>query len=179
LINMETQKDKTSILKARAQKLAEKTIVEENKKGIIEVLEFKLGQERYAVESHYVREVYPLKEVTSLPSVPSFILGVINVRRKIITIIDLRKLFELPSGENPSNEKTIIIEHDGYEFGLLAEEIIGLKHIALDELEHNFPTLTGVRQEFLEGITPNGLTILKGDKLLKESSLFVREIVQI
>ncbi len=59
----------------------------------IEVLEFILAHERYAIETAWVQEVYPLRQLTPLPGTPAFVLGVVNVRGKIISVMDLRVFF--------------------------------------------------------------------------------------
>jgi purine-binding chemotaxis protein CheW len=65
----------------------------------IEVVEFLLAHEKYGIESKCVREVYPLKELTPVPCTPSFVRSIINVRGKILSVIDIKKFFELPEDE--------------------------------------------------------------------------------
>ena len=83
---------KKEILKARARALAREsgagTVVQ-----TIEVIEFLLAYERYAMELDHVREVFPLKEITPLPGTPPFVLGIINVRGQIVSVVDLKKFF--------------------------------------------------------------------------------------
>ena len=69
------------------------------------VVEFNLAQELYAIEAIYVREVYHYKELTPLPNLPSFVKGIINVRRQIIALLDLRVFFDLPVQEITSINK--------------------------------------------------------------------------
>jgi purine-binding chemotaxis protein CheW len=66
------------ILKARACELAREPRRDDAEH--VEIVEFMLANERYGLESCYVREVYPLKDYTPLPCTPSFVLGLINVR---------------------------------------------------------------------------------------------------
>src|SRR5579859_1438162 len=71
---------KQAVLKARAKSLAQENKVMEGAEQHLEVVEFLLAYEKYGIESSYVREIYPLKELTPLPCTPAFVLGLINVR---------------------------------------------------------------------------------------------------
>ena len=86
------------ILQIRALALAKEPPVEEAADEDLEVLEFTLAYERYAMESRYVRQVAPLESLTPLPCTPAFVLGIVNLRGALYPVIDLRKFFELPCG---------------------------------------------------------------------------------
>src|SRR5687768_2140813 len=88
--------DAKQILRARAQALARPARHVPLAEASLEVLEFRLAQERYALETRYVREVYPLKDLTRLPCTPPFVLGIVNVRGRITPVIDIKKFFDLP-----------------------------------------------------------------------------------
>ncbi len=77
---MPMREERQKILRTRAQTLARESEREEATQEGLEVVEFLLAYETYGVESSYVREVYPLKELTPLPCIPPFVLGIINVR---------------------------------------------------------------------------------------------------
>ena len=83
------------ILKRRAEILAREK-AEKADEDSIEVVEFLLANEHYGIESHFIREVYPLKDYTPLPGVPSFVLGLVNVRGRILSVIDIKKFFDMP-----------------------------------------------------------------------------------
>ena len=88
--------DAREILRARARALArprERAAVAE---ASLELLEFRLAQESYALETRHVREVYPLRDLTPLPCTPPFVLGIVNVRGRITPVIDIKKFFDLP-----------------------------------------------------------------------------------
>ena len=140
------------ILKRRAEILAREK-AEKAEEDSIEVVEFLLANEHYGIESHFIREVYPLKDYTPLPGVPSFVLGLVNVRGRILSVIDIKKFFDLPEKGLSDLNKIIIINDDKMEFGILADAILGVRNIAVSGLGPPLPTLTGIREEFLQGIT--------------------------
>lgn len=163
------------ILKKRAEELSKPLKVDEGRKDLIEVVLFNLSDEVYGIEAEYVREIYPVGEVTKLPGVPEYIYGVMNVRRKIIPIIDLKFFFGLNKAKNVHNQKVIILEQGEMEFAVLTDKIIDIRFIPSHNLQSGIPTLTGVRQEFLKGITPERFIILDGDKLLNDNHLVIEE----
>lgn len=159
------------ILRMRAEKLA---FLEESgeKHETTDVLVFLLGKEKYGIELKYIKEVYPFKEVTSLPFLPPFILGIINIRRKILSLIDLKILFGLPQ-EGSKNKRIIVLENGQMESALLVDRIEGIASILMEEFQFSLPTITGIKQEFLKGITLQGLIFLDGEKILNSKKLIV------
>ena len=93
------------------------------------MLEFSLAYERYALETAFVREVYPLKEFTPLPCTPPFVLGIISVRGQILAVIDLKRFFNLPEKGLSDLNKVIILRRGGLEVGLLADAVSGVQAI--------------------------------------------------
>jgi purine-binding chemotaxis protein CheW len=87
--------EKKQILQARARALAEESKKDEGAQSV-EVVEFLLASERYGIKSDCVREIYPMKQFTPLPCTPSFVLGIISVRGQILSVIDIKKFFDLP-----------------------------------------------------------------------------------
>ena len=140
-------------------------------------MEFLLAYEKYGIESSYVREVYPMKELTPLPCTPPFILGIINVRGQIISVIDIKKFFDLPDKGLTDLNKVIIVTDGKMEFGILADVIPGVRSVALSELQPSLPTLTGVRAEYLKGVTEERFIILDVEKILSDEKIIVHEEV--
>ena len=91
-----TPDETKAILKARAKALAREQEPDQCEQDRLEVIEFVLADEKYAVESSFVREVYPFREFTPIPGAPPFVLGIINVRGHIVSVVDLKKFFGLP-----------------------------------------------------------------------------------
>ena len=165
------------ILRARAQQLAAEAPAAVLPGAQIEVLEFVLAQEHYALETALVREVYPLKELTPLPGTPRFVLGIANVRGRIMSVIDIKKFFDLPEKGLTDLNRIIILQDGAMEFGVLADSIVGARWLALAELQSSLPTLTGIRSEYLKGITGQRLVVLDAKKLLADRSIVVDEEV--
>ena len=165
------------ILHERALALAAEPARTQTQDESIEVLEFLLAHEHYAVESSHVREVYPLENLTPLPCTPAFVLGIVNLRGEIVSVIDLRKFFDLPQTGLPDLNKVIVLESANMVFGILADAILGVRRIALAEIQPSLPTLTGIREKYLKGITPERTVVLDAGKLLADEDIVVQEQV--
>ncbi|MES2818181.1 MAG: chemotaxis protein CheW [Pseudomonadota bacterium] len=139
----------------------------------IEVLSFSLGEERYAVETRHVAEVLPLSQFTPLPNTPPFVLGIVNVRGHIVSVVDLRVLFELPITGLSDKNFLLILQGPEMEFGLLIDRVCGIQAVERETLQSGLSNLTGIRASYLLGITTEQWTVLDGARLLADPSLRV------
>src|SRR5713226_10401213 len=158
-----TAPDAAQILCARARALARPPARTPVAETWLEVLEFRLAQERYAIETRYVREVYPLRELTPLPCTPPFVLGIVNIRGRILPVLDLKKFFELPEQGLTDLHRIILVRGNDLELGLLADVIVGVRRVAADSLQPPLPTLIGIRADYLKGIGEERLVVLDLD----------------
>ncbi len=167
------EKEVSQTLKLRARQLAgaEKTIVKDQ--HLLSVVEFSVAHEAYAIELQFIKEVCPLKQLTPIPGVPSFILGITNIRGQIISIIDLKHFFDLPDKSITSLKQIVILSSADMELGILVDTIIGVKTIPSSALQESVATFTGIRGKYLKGITAQSLVMLDGDKILSDGSLIV------
>ncbi len=170
-----TQEKEKEVLKARARSLARETDREMTHDECLEILEFLLASERYGIEISRVRETMPLKQFTPVPCTPPFVLGLINVRGRILSVIDIKKFFDLPEKGITDLNKIIILHDEGMEFGILADAVNGVRTIPLADLQPSLPTLTGIRQEYLKGVTEERLVVLDAAKLLGDNKIIVNE----
>lgn len=168
------QSEAEQILRSRAAALARRPESGDGQGPCIEIVEFSLGQERYGVESKQIREVVPLRELTTLSGTPAFILGAVNVRGRILPVLDLKVFFELPRQGLTDMNKLLVLEGAAGELGILADAIVGVSKLALRDLQPALPTLTGARKDLLLGIAPDRTTVLHAEKILKDPRLRTR-----
>jgi len=163
------------ILRNRAMELAKPAETRIRGAHLIEVLEFTLGQERYAFPSSFVREVFPLTEITPLPGLPSHILGVVNVRGRILSVMDIRRLLEFQNVGLTNLNKAIILHQAEMELAVLADEVTGVYAVDMDEGQMTLPTLSGTRESLLQGVTRDRVVVLDAGKLLASPDLLVKD----
>jgi purine-binding chemotaxis protein CheW len=100
------------------------------------------------------------------------------VRGQILSVIDLKKFFDLPEKGLTDLNQVIVVQGDTMAFGILADAILGVRSIPLESIQPSLPTLTGIRAAHLKGVTSERLVILDATKLLADPTLIVFEEVE-
>ncbi len=148
-------------------------VEEEDRQDWLEVLRFNLAGEDYAIACEHVAEVLPLSQYTPLPGTPAYVLGIVNVRGHIVSLLDLRVLFELPIGGLVDKNFVAVLRGPEMEFGLLIDRVQGIARIHRDALQGELANLSGVRAAYLLGVTAEQCTVLDGGRLLSDPALRV------
>jgi purine-binding chemotaxis protein CheW len=161
------------ILADRARKLARKAADHSRDADLFTVVEFRMAHETFALELNRIRLIHPLKGLTFIPGVPNFIKGVINLRGEIISVVDLKVFFDLSDDGVTRLSQVIILSSDKMEFGILADEILGISEIPKNALQPSLATLTGVRSDYLKGVTGDGRVVLDDAKLLSDPKMCI------
>jgi purine-binding chemotaxis protein CheW len=125
-------------------------------------LTFALAEEEYGLEILKVREIISMSEITSVPKTPEFVKGVINLRGKVIPVIDLRLKFAME--EVPYTDETciIVVDVDGVEMGIIVDHVSEVLDITGGDIE-DAPAFGGsVETDFILGMgkTDERVTIL-------------------
>ena len=141
----------------------------------LDVVEFLLAHECYAIESRFVAEVFPFADITPLPCTPAFVVGIVNFRGRVLSVIDLKFFFQLPAKGLNDRNRAIVLRSGSMEFGVLVDAMRGTRWLPEDSLQDALPTLSGIREKYLKGITSDGVVVLDGGKLLADEALVVRE----
>ncbi|HEX2905220.1 MAG TPA: chemotaxis protein CheW [Phototrophicaceae bacterium] len=132
------------------------------------VLTFNLGSEQYGVEVTLVRGVRALSKIAQMPSVPAFYRGVINVRGRIITVMDLRRFFDITiENESAPPGELVIVRANNLEIGLLAHQVNGVIPIpltAIKPVEH---------MPYMLGMTSERIIVLNLSQLFEDERLIV------
>jgi purine-binding chemotaxis protein CheW len=163
--------DKAKILQARAKALSREVQRDRPLQQFVEVLEFMLAYERYALDTAFVREAHPLKDITALPGTPAYVAGIVNVRGQIVSVIDLKRFFDLPSRGLTDLNKVIILDDGQTSFGLLVDAVVRVHRLELDAIQSTPPTLSGVRSNYLLGVTAQHTIILDALRILSDPNI--------
>lgn len=165
-------------LKRRAKALAEIPEQEEICEDRIEVMPFLLASERYALETRYIREIWPLTSYVSLPHTPAFVLGVTQVHGEICSIVDLKQFFSLPTGGLTNFNKLIVLDDGEMCFGVLADDVFGIESGSKAKLS-SVENWQGIDQTYLTGITEDRLIILDAQRILRDKRLIVNQTIEV
>lgn len=155
------------LLQTRARLLARPRIKRTDADiAALQVVEFLVGTDHYALNAAVLREVSRMKEVTRIPGTSPHVLGVMNVRGLMIALIDLRLLLGLPRETAAEQHRVLIIQSQGKEAGILTDGTLGVRALPLDTLHPVPPMVSETRAAYLRGVTSEQLVILDPDKIL-------------
>jgi purine-binding chemotaxis protein CheW len=169
--------EKRNILRERAKSLAQEPERKGAAEECLEALAFRLAHETYAIETRFIREVYPLTELTPLPCTPAYISGIINIRGQILTILDMKKFLDLPEKGITNLNRVIVVREGDIALGILADEIIGIRNTPEKGFNSPLPTMTGIHTGYMKGVTGEGLILLDMERFLNDRQLIVHEEV--
>ena len=113
---------------------------------------FHLGAELYGVEIARVHEIIRLMQVTRVPRAPSFVEGVINLRGKVIPVVDLRRRFGLPQAEHTRASRIVVVELSDHVVGVIVDGVSEVLRVNTATIEPPSPVVAGIDSEYLSGI---------------------------
>jgi len=115
-------------------------------------LTFFLGAEEYGMEILAVHEIIGVLPITRVPRTPPFVRGVINLRGRVISIIDLRLKFDLPAVDAGPTSCIIVVAAHAAQVGLLVDRVSEVADIAAADIEPPPPLGAGIHTDYLVGI---------------------------
>ncbi len=146
---------------------------------------FSLGEELFGVEVSRTREILSLTPVTKVPQTPEYLLGVINLRGKVVPVVDMRLKFGLPAAVETEDTCIIVVEVQLYGesiiVGALADAVREVSEIRSDQIEPPPRLSTRLKTEFINGMGKVGeqfLILLNIDKVFNSEELVQVEDMQ-
>lgn len=137
-------------------------------------LTFVLGGEKYAVKVTQVQEVLRYTLIAPVPGAPAEVLGIINLRGNVVTVVDARKKFGMPSRKVDDATRIMMMDVQGYIIGVLVDTVTEVIDLKDDEIESTPDVSNSTTSIFIQGIAniDNVLHILVSlEKLLNEKDL--------
>ena len=113
---------------------------------------FRIGKETFGVDIFAVREIVRVQEITKVPGAPEFVLGVINLRGRVISVVDLGLQLGLDRTEITSSSRILVIQLDGISVGFLVDEATSVIKVSEDAIDSRPEMIGGVKADFLEGV---------------------------
>ncbi|MDH5378816.1 MAG: chemotaxis protein CheW [Gammaproteobacteria bacterium] len=108
---------------------------EQKNSNVLRWVTFRLAKEIYGINVTQVREVLRITEIAPVPGASDYVIGIINLRGNVVTVIDTRKRFGLPSIDTDDSSRIVIIEVEGQEVGILVDSVAEVVDLAMDEIE--------------------------------------------
>lgn len=99
------------------------------------IVGFRVGRETYGIPIQSLHEIVRVPEITAVPDAPDYLEGVINLRGKIVSVVDLRKRFGQPSTELDRRSRILVVEHRGRLAGMIVDSASEVLKIPESEVE--------------------------------------------
>lgn len=120
--------------------------------SILQLVTFKLENDEFGVDILKVQEINRMMNITKIPNAPTFTEGVINLRGKIIPIIDLRKKLGFESKVYDKSTRIIVVELDGIVLGFVVDSVSEVLRIPRDTIEPPPSIIGNIESDFIEGV---------------------------
>ncbi|GAV22531.1 chemotaxis protein CheW [Carboxydothermus pertinax] len=122
------------------------------KKSEAQIVIFTLNQQQYGVDIAQVFEIIRMTDITKIPNTPYFVEGVINLRGKIIPVIDLRKRLGMPEVERDKATRIIVVDVDGLTVGMIVDSVMEVFRLNDVEIESTPSMINDIDSSFIQGI---------------------------
>jgi purine-binding chemotaxis protein CheW len=139
--------------------------------AVLQWVTFKLDNETYGINVMQVQEVLRYTEIAPVPGAPYYVLGIINLRGNVVTVIDTRSRFGLQSAEIDDSSRIVIIEAEKQVIGILVDSVAEVVYLRRSEIDNAPNVGTEESAKFIQGVSnrENELLILVDlDKLLSD-----------
>lgn len=138
------------------------TVAEELQPPVSQWVTFSLADETYGIDVMQVQEVLRVTEIAPVPGAPPYVLGIVNLRGSVVTVIDTRARFGLPSLEPDDAARIVIIEADKQVVGMLVDGVAEVVEIPAGAIESSPSVGTDEGSRYIQGVfsQEDGLLIL-------------------
>jgi purine-binding chemotaxis protein CheW len=121
-------------------------------KELLQLVTFRLGNEEFSLDILRVQEIIRHMELTRVPRTPDFVDGVINLRGRVIPVLDLRKRFGLPSDAKTNETRIIVVDVDNKTVGLKVDAVSEVLRLPADTVEPAPAIVTGAESDYIKGV---------------------------
>ena len=128
-------------------------IDKESKDSEIQLVIFQLGDEEYGVDVSQVKEIIKMQRITKVPKSPVFVEGVINLRGQLTTVMDLRKRFNIGTGNIDDNTRIVVAEFKNNLVGMIVDSVSAVLRISEKDIDQTPSAIaTEIDASFLKGV---------------------------
>ena len=146
-------------------------VVETNDDSIIQWVTFHLENEKYGIKVMQVQEVLRMTEIAPVPGAPHYVLGIINLRGNVVTVVDTRRRFGLPDAEADDETRIVIIEADNNVVGILVDSVAEVVDLKASEIETAPNVGNDESSKYIQGVSSRDdelLILVDVNKLLSD-----------
>ncbi len=118
----------------------------------MQLVVFDLASEFYGVDIGDVREINRMQAITRVPGAPPFVEGVINLRGRVVPVVDLRKRLNLKVGEQTQESRIVVVDIGGRDVGVIVDAVSEVLRIPTTTIEPPSSMITNIESDYLRGI---------------------------
>jgi purine-binding chemotaxis protein CheW len=136
---------------------------------------FELGGETYGLDIGTVHEIIRMQPITRVPKAPFYVEGVINLRGKVIPVVDMRKRFGLETSDRTKNNRIVVVAISGTTIGIIVDAVTEVLRIPNASVEAASSIVTAGETDYLQGIAKLGdrmVILLDLGKVLAKDGMF-------
>lgn len=152
--------------------------------GDLHLVTFRIGSELFGVPISAVQEIVRVPAIARIPQAPDFVEGVINLRGRVITVVDLRKRMNQATSGAPGvwdrKSRILVIETEGRQVGAIVDEVTEVLKLAADRVEPAPPMVAGLSNQYINGVgklADDLLILIDIDKILTANQLLALDEV--
>ncbi|MFT4994906.1 MAG: purine-binding chemotaxis protein CheW [Paraglaciecola sp.] len=119
---------------------------------VLQWVTYRLGEETFGINVMQVQEVLRYTEIAPVPGAPDYVLGIINLRGNVVTVIDTRARFGLPPADTTDNTRIVIIESDEQVVGILVDSVAEVVYLRSSEIDSAPNVGTEESAKFIQGV---------------------------
>ena len=119
---------------------------------VLQWVTFRLENESYGINVMQVQEVLRYSEIAPVPGAPPYVLGIINLRGNVVTVIDTRLRFGLPTSDTTDQTRIVIIEAENQVVGILVDEVAEVVYLRQSEIETTPNVGNDESSKFIQGV---------------------------
>ena len=120
---------------------------------VLQWVTYRLGDETYGINVMQVQEVLRHTEIAPVPGAPEYVIGIINLRGNVVTLIDTRARFGLPEGDITDNTRIVIIEADEHVVGIMVDSVAEVVYLKSSEIDSAPNVGTEESTKFIQGVS--------------------------
>jgi purine-binding chemotaxis protein CheW len=150
----------------------------------LQLVPLRLGREVYGINVLYVFDIRPVERITRVPRVPAWIAGVVNLRGRILSVIDLCRFLDLPTSDaaqtvGGQDRCLVLVETPEMELALLADSVLPLENLLATRITQSATAVRGIRAEYVLGVADCAdgapMVVLDLPAILRDKNLIVHE----
>jgi purine-binding chemotaxis protein CheW len=174
LAKLLSAEEREQISEATGNKMEESKRVTKAQDDEDQLVCFRLAQEEYAISIMKVQEIIRVGQITALPNAPVHVSGIINLRGRVLPVVDMRVLFSMPAGERTEQNRIVVVDIAGKTTGLIVDSVSEVLRVAKSQIEPPPTLIADLETHYIDGVAKlqDGkrlITLIHADSILSSA----------